>query len=313
MILNIFLILLGLVLILWGADRFTDGATGLARRWNVSELVIGLTIVAFGTSLPEFIVSFFSSIRGSGDMSVSNVMGSNIFNTLVIIGVSCLFVKINTTKGMIFRDIPFMFLSSLVLALVGIFYSSFSRLTALLLLVLFCVFIGYSLYLGKVQKFEVETDGDETSKSVLPLWKLFLFLFIGLACLVGGGNLMVDSAAELARSYGITERVIGLTILAGGTSLPELATSVVAARKGRNGLAMGNVVGSNIFNICFVLGACNMISPMKIAGIGMVDWCMLLGSCVLMWFFAFTGRKVVRWEGIGLISIYLVYLTSLLF
>lgn len=312
MILNIVFILLGLVLILFGADRFTDGATGLARRWNVSELVIGLTVVAFGTSLPEFIVSLLSSFYGSGDMSVSNVMGSNIFNTLMIIGVSCLFVKIEVSKGVIFRDIPFMALSSFVLAFVGITYSSFSRWSALLLLFLFGVFMAYSLYLGKMQKCELNCEDAEEPKPVPSLWKLILLLLVGLGCLVGGGNLMVDSAADLARSYGITERVIGLTILAGGTSLPEFATSVVAARKGRNGLAVGNVVGSNVFNICFVLGTCNMISPMQIKGIGMVDWAMLTGSCLFIWLFAFTKRKLVRWEGLILIASYLAYLINLI-
>lgn len=313
MILDIVFLLLGLVLILWGADRFTDGATGLARRWNVSELVIGLTIVALGTSLPEFMVSFMGAIRGSGDMSVSNVMGSNIFNTLIILGVSCLLVDVRVSKGALLRDMPYTFLVSVVLSAVGILYGGFSRWSALLLLCLFGVFLAYSLYLGKTQNCDLDEKGSDANPKQLPsLGKLFLLLVLGLLCLVGGGKLIVDSAAELARLFGITERVIGLTILAGGTSLPELVTSVFAAKKGYNGLAVGNVLGSNIFNICFVLGACNMIAPMQISGIGLVDWAMLTGSCLLLWFFSFTGRRLVRWEGLLLMGCYLAYLASLL-
>ena len=306
---NIVLLLVGTALVLWGADKFTDGACGVARRWNVSELMIGLTIVAMGTSLPELIVSLFSSIRGSGDMSVGNIVGSNIFNTLVIIGASAMAMKIAVTRVTLYRDVSLSFGVAVVLFLMGR-DGELSRVEGVLLLGVFAIFL-YNLFVAERKNKKNQTEAPEQPKDIEPVWKLLLLLVIGVASLVGGGQLLVNNAAELARSWGVSESVIGLTILAGGTSLPELATSVVAARKGSNDLALGNALGSNIFNITLVLGLCNVISPMHIPLISTTDWAFLIGSNVVLSVCAFTRMRLCRIEGFVLLLCYAAYLTLL--
>ena len=309
MLMNIVLLLVGTALVLWGADKFTDGACGVARRWNVSELMIGLTIVAMGTSLPELIVSLFSSIRGSGDMSVGNIVGSNIFNTLVIIGASAMAMKIAVTRVTLYRDITLSFGVAIVLFLMGR-DGELSRVEGVLLLGVFAIFL-YNLFMAERKNKKNQTEAPEQPKDIEPVWKLLLLLVIGVASLVGGVQLLVNNAAELARSCGVSESVIGLTILAGGTSLPELATSVVAARKGSNDLALGNALGSNIFNITLVLGLCNVISPMHIPLISTTDWAFLIGSNVVLAVCAFTRMRLCRLEGFVLLLCYAAYLTLL--
>ena len=309
MLMNIVLLLVGTALVLWGADKFTDGACGVARRWNVSELVIGLTIVAMGTSLPELIVSLLSSIRGSGDMSVGNIVGSNIFNTLVIIGASAMAMKIAVSRITLYRDVSLSFGVAVVLFLMGR-DGELTRLEGALLLGVFACFL-YNLFAAERKNKKNQTEAPEQPKDIEPVWKLLLFLVIGVASLVGGGQLLVNNAAELARSWGVSESVIGLTILAGGTSLPELATSVVAARKGSNDLALGNALGSNIFNITLVLGLCNVISPMHIPLISTTDWAFLIGSNVVLAVCAFTRMRLCRLEGFVLLLCYAAYLTLL--
>mgnify|MGYP003303244751 FL=1 len=309
MLMNIVLLLVGTALVLWGADKFTDGACGVARRWNVSELMIGLTIVAMGTSLPELIVSLFSSIRGSGDMSVGNIVGSNIFNTLVIIGASAMAMKIAVSRVTLYRDVSLSFAVAVVLFLMGR-DGELSRVEGVLLLGVFAIFL-YNLFMAERKNKKNQTEAPEQPKDIEPVWKLLLLLVIGVASLVGGGQLLVNNAAELARSWGVSESVIGLTILAGGTSLPELATSVVAARKGSNDLALGNALGSNIFNITLVLGLCNVISPMHIPLISTTDWAFLIGSNVVLAVCAFTRMRLCRLEGFVLLLCYAAYLTLL--
>ena len=309
MLMNIVLLLVGTALVLWGADKFTDGACGVARRWNVSELMIGLTIVAMGTSLPELIVSLLSSIRGSGDMSVGNIVGSNIFNTLVIIGASAMAMKIAVSRVTLYRDVSLSFGVAVVLFLMGR-DGELSRVEGVLLLGVFAIFL-YNLFMAERKNKKNQTEAPEQPKDIEPVWKLMLLLVIGVASLVGGGQLLVNNAAELARSWGVSESVIGLTILAGGTSLPELATSVVAARKGSNDLALGNALGSNIFNITLVLGLCNVISPMHIPLISTTDWAFLIGSNVVLAVCAFTRMRLCRLEGFVLLLCYAAYLTLL--
>lgn len=309
MLMNIVLLLVGTALVLWGADKFTDGACGVARRWNVSELMIGLTIVAMGTSLPELIVSLLSSIRGSGDMSVGNIVGSNIFNTLVIIGASAMAMKIAVSRVTLYRDVSLSFGVAVVLFLMGR-DGELSRVEGVLLLGVFAIFL-YNLFMAERKNKKNQTEAPEQPKDIEPVWKLLLLLVIGVASLVGGGQLLVNNAAELARSWGVSESVIGLTILAGGTSLPELATSVVAARKGSNDLALGNALGSNIFNITLVLGLCNIISPMHIPLISTTDWAFLIGSNVVLAVCAFTRMRLCRLEGLVLLLCYAAYLTLL--
>lgn len=305
MILNIFFLIIGIALVLWGADKFTDGASGIARKWHVSELVIGLTVVAMGTSLPELMVSLFSSLRGSSDMSVGNIVGSNIFNTLTIIGASALMMPVVIQKGVLYRDIPLSFVFALLLF--GLSYDgNITLLDAIFLLILFCGFLYYTYYIG--------THGQKTSDEVredTSIWKLLFLLLIGIVCLVSGGQLLVNNAADLARLWGVRESVIGLTILAAGTSLPELATSMVAAKKGSAGLAMGNAIGSNVFNIAFVLGICSAIRPMVVQDISMVDWAVFIFSNVLLWIFACSKRSLTKLEGFVLVLSYIAYLTYL--
>ena len=303
MILNIVYIIVGLVGVLWGADRFTDGACGLARKWKVSELIIGLTIVAMGTSLPEFVVSFISCLRGSGDMSVGNIIGSNTFNALVIVGVSCMLLTIPVERGVLWRDLPFCILVTVAFVLF-VMTGEINRLSAGVLCVLFVVFVAYNIYIGKRQR----GNANEVAEETTPMWKLVGLVLLGMGVLVGCGQMLVSGATEVARTLGVSEKVIGITILAAGTSLPELATSVVAARKGSDGLALGNVIGSNVFNIAFVLGACNMVSPMQTKDVNLVDLLTVLGSVVLLWLVCFTGRQLTRWEGVLLVAAYAAYL-----
>ena len=304
MLLDVCLLLVGIAIVLWGADKFTDGASSMARRWNVSEMVIGLTVVSMGTSLPEFVVSLFSALEGSADMSVGNVVGSNLFNSLVIVGMSALFISLTLTKKLISKDILFVIFSSVILIALG-HDGEVNRWEGLVLFICFCMYMYYS-YLSAKQEKEEPSDAETYG------WmKTIFYIILGIGCLVGGGNILVSSATSLALSCGMSERVVGLTILAAGTSLPELATSVVAARKGSRGMAIGNVVGSNLFNIFFILGVSSLICPLTIKGIGTLDWVALLGSSMLLFAFGRTGHKITRTEGIVMLSLYILYMVAL--
>lgn len=309
MILNCLLLVVGIALVLWGADRFTDGACGVARRWNVSEMVIGLTIVALGTSLPEFMVSFFSVLKGSADMSVGNIVGSNIFNTLVIVGASAMMMKMPVERSLLASDIPLSMLAALCLYGVAYFDGDISRVEGIFLLLFFFVFLYYTFWRARKNAPALEED-DKSAMMSVP--KILLFLIIGCACLVYGGQLMVDNAAVLAREWGVSERIIGLTILAAGTSLPELATSMMAARKGSNGLALGNAIGSNIFNIAFVVGICSIVRPMVVSDISIADWFTVISCNVLLWMLAFARRSLTTWKGVVLLAAYVLYLAVIL-
>ena len=276
MLLNCFLLVVGIALVLWGADRFTDGACAAARRWNVSEMVIGLTIVALGTSLPEFMVSFFSVLKGSADMSVGNIVGSNIFNTLVIVGASAMMMKMPVERSLLVFDIPLSLFAALSLYFVAYYDGNIRRIEGLGLLLFFCAFLYYTFWRSCKTNPEVEQNVSNVAQ--MPIPKILLLSMIGCGCLIFGGHLMVDNAAELAREWGISERIIGLTILAAGTSLPELATSMMAARKGSDGLALGNAIGSN----------------------------------VLLWVLAFFFFFLSSWKGAVLVLSYIAYLLYIL-
>ena len=298
-----------MAVVLWGADRFTDGACALARRLKVSELVIGLTVVALGTSLPEFIVSFMSVLRGSGNMSVGNIVGSNVFNTLVVIGASSIMLGMKVESSLLRRDLPLMFVASVLLVIFAGVNGVLSVWEGLMFLAFFSVYTYIAYRVGlRDRKAAQEVAHSEQ----MPYYKIVLFILIGMAALVLGGRFLVDNAAAVARRFDISESVIGITILAAGTSLPELMTSIVAARKGSEGLALGNAIGSNIFNIAFVLGICSTISPIIVSELTLTDWVMLLGSCLLVWLLAWTSRKLSRWEGVVLVACYLVYLALLI-
>ena len=298
-----------MAVVLWGADRFTDGACALARRLKVSELVIGLTVVALGTSLPEFIVSFMSVLRGSGNMSVGNIVGSNVFNTLVVIGASSIMLGMKVESSLLRRDLPLMFVASVLLIIFAGVNGVLSVWEGLMFLAFFSMYTYIAYRVGlRDRKAAQEVAHSEQ----MPYYKIVLFILIGMAALVLGGRFLVDNAAAVARRFDISESVIGITILAAGTSLPELMTSIVAARKGSEGLALGNAIGSNIFNIAFVLGICSTVSPIIVSELTLTDWVMLLGSCLLVWLLAWTSRRLSRWEGVVLVACYLVYLALLI-
>lgn len=307
MILNIFFIVIGIVLVLWGADRLTDGAVAVAEKMKMPQIVIGLTIVAMGTSMPEFCVSLISALKGTSDLAVGNIVGSNIFNTLLIVGVSALVAPMSIMKTTVRKDIPFALVASALL-LIMCLDGDISRIDAAILFVMFLIFMYITLRGAKVQG----TDVEEKEKKPMATWLSVVWILVGLACLIGGSNLFVDGATAVATKLGVSEAVIGLTIVAGGTSLPELATSVVSARKGNSGIAIGNVLGSNVFNILAILGLTGVISPMTLKGITMTDLSMMVISIILIWLFSFTKYKIERWEGAILTAVFAGYIYSLL-
>ncbi len=308
---NIVLLIGGLLLILVGANALTDGAASIAKRFHISSLVIGLTIVAFGTSAPELTVSVVSALKGSADMAIGNVVGSNIFNTLMIVGCTAAIVPISVTKGTLSKEIPLCILASVVLFICAndvlinkAATNTISSSDGMLLLCFFLIFLGYTFAIAH----NGSSEGESEIKD-MPVWKSVLFIAGGLAGLVYGGQFFVSGASEIARSLGISESIIGLTLVAGGTSLPELATSVVAALKKNPEMAIGNVIGSNLFNIFFVLGCSATISPLNIQGITNLDLGVLIGSCVLLYIFGwfFKKRTITRVEGIVMIACYIGY------
>ena len=312
MILNVLFILVGIVLVLWGADRLTDGAVAVAEKMKMPQIVIGLTIVAMGTSMPEFCVSLVSALKGTTDLAVGNIVGSNIFNTLLIVGVSAWVAPMTILKSTVRKDIPFTLFASVIL-LVMCLDGNISRLDAGILFVLFLVFMYVTLKGAKTKDYDTtaKTVPIEDNKKPMATWLSIVWIIVGLACLIGGSNLFVEGATKVAEHIGVSEAVIGLTIVAGGTSLPELATSVVSARKGNSGIAIGNVLGSNVFNILAILGVTGVITPMHLQGITMLDLSMMVLSTLLVWLFSFTKYKIARWEGIVLTIVFIGYMVVL--
>ena len=312
MILNVLFILVGIVLVLWGADRLTDGAVAVAEKMKMPQIVIGLTIVAMGTSMPEFCVSLVSALKGTTDLAVGNIVGSNIFNTLLIVGVSAWVAPMTILKSTVRKDIPFALFASVVL-LIMCLDGNISRLDAGILFVLFLVFMYVTLKGAKTKDDDTtaKTESIEDKKKPMAAWLSIVWIIVGLACLIGGSNLFVEGATKVAEHIGVSEAVIGLTIVAGGTSLPELATSVVSARKGNSGIAIGNVLGSNVFNILAILGVTGVITPMHLQGITMLDLSMMVVSTLLVWLFSFTKYKIARWEGVVLTIVFIGYMVVL--
>lgn len=342
MLLNALWIVVGVVLVLWGADRLTEGAVAVAERLRVPQIVIGLTIVALGTSMPELCVSVVSALKGTPDLAVGNVVGSNIFNALLIVGVAALVAPMTILRSTVFKDVPCALVASVVLLMMCQNDWVITRLDGAILFVFFLVFMqltikgatsaqpapqavqdqaaGKAQTAGKDQAQAAEknqaqgAEEKEASAGKRPMkgWLAGLWMVVGLAALIGGSNLFVGGATEVARALSVSDAVIGLTIVAGGTSLPELATSVVAAKKGNSGIAIGNVLGSNVLNILFILGLTGMISPMHIEGITNVDLYMMLVSTIMIWFFSFTKYTIERWEGAVLVLTFGGYMWYLL-
>ena len=303
---NIIYIVFGILMVLWGAGKLTDGATSIAAKMKIPPMIIGLTVVAMGTSMPEFFVSFVSALKGTSDLAVGNVVGSNIFNTMLIVGTTALVTPMVIAKSTVKKDIPFAVLASAMLLPMAI-DGSISRIDAA---VLFAVFIAFMLYTVRSAKKEKDS-GNEDEVKEMPVWRAVAFFVLGLACLIVGSNLFVDGATAVASLLGVSEAVIGLTVVAGGTSLPELATSVVAARKGQCAIAMGNVIGSNVFNILMILGITGIIHPTSIIGITRLDFIVMQLSIILLWIFSFTKYTVARWEGGLLVALFLAYMAWL--
>ena len=310
----------GLLLILLGANGLTDGAASVAKRFHIPSIVIGLTIVAFGTSAPELTVSISSALKGSVDIAIGNVVGSNTFNTLMIVG--CTAITRNTLK----REIPLGILSSFVLLICAndVFLDGggeniLSITDGLLLLCFFAIFLSYTFAIakrdGSMKEPEKEHLQEEDEIRLLPAWKSTLYILGGLTGLIIGGNFFVDGASGIARGLGVSESIIGLTLVAGGTSLPELATSIVAALKKNPEIAIGNVIGSNLFNIFFVLGCSASITPLRLTGITNFDLWVLVGSSILLWLFGiFFGKRIItRVEGSILILCYIAYTAVLIY
>ena len=325
MLLNIVYIIVGVALVLWGADRLTEGASSLARGMRVPEIVIGLTIVAAGTSAPELFVSLVSALKGTSDLAVGNVIGSNIFNTMLIVGCSALVDPMVVSKTTVKKDIPFAVVASFMLFALcfddmdspHLWGNDISRSDGIILLAGFLVFMIYTFRAAKNDGLmptpEELDENSELPKDYSKLWRNLAFIALGLACLIIGSNLFVDAASYVAHRYGVRQSVIGLTIVAGGTSLPELATSVVAAYKGRSSIAIGNVIGSNVFNILLILGTTAVVHPMRIMGITIVDLMMMLVSVGILWLFAYTKYAVSRREGALLVLGFLAYMAWLLY
>lgn len=303
---QVLLLIFGIVVVLKSADWLSNGAVGLATKLGISQIVIGLTIVAIGTSMPEFFVSIVSAIKGTPDLAVGNIVGSNIFNVLLIVGVAATVAPIAIQRATVRRDIPIAIVASIMLTFMML-DDNISRIDALILFAAFIAFIWITLRNSKNDA----NEKDASTEKVIPTWKSVLFIIFGLVGLVLGSNIFVDNASSLAHGWGISDAVIGLTIVAGGTSLPELATSAVAARKGDSGIAIGNVLGSNVFNILMILGLTGIISPMHIQNITYIDMAVMVISMALFWLFSFTKLRVERWEGCVLIACFLGYITWL--
>lgn len=322
---NILFLIGGLVLILLGANGLTDGASSVAKRLRIPSIVIGLTIVSFGTSAPELTVSLSSALKGSADIAVGNVVGSNIFNTLMIVGCTALFAPIVITRNTLRKEIPLCILSAVVLLICAndiilnkATENILDRVDGLLLLCFFAIFMGYTFAISKPSATEGQASQatpEEDEIKQLPWWKSILYIIGGLAALIYGGELFVNGATGIARHLGVSESIIGLTLVAGGTSLPELATSIVAALKKNPEIAIGNVIGSNLFNIFFVLGCSASITPLPLNGINNFDLLTLVGASILLWIFGlfFAKRTITRIEGSILVLCYVAYTAILIY
>lgn len=315
---DIFLLILGLALILGGANFLTDGSAALAQRFRVPEFIVGLTIVAVGTSTPELVVSVLSAAAGNSDVAIGNIVGSNIFNVFLILGVCALIAPLPLTGGNIRRDLPFLTAVSVLLLLLtsdrllGLGeVDAIGRIDGIVMLLLYIALIRYTIRAERRTAAQAtqttQTEKPQRSKS---LWLIVVMIAGGLAGLVFGGELFLDSATAIARALGVSESVIAITLVAGGTSLPELASSVVSLLKGKSEMALGNVIGSNIANILLILGLSATIHPLTLGGITRIDLLTVLLSSVLLFVTAFTFRRkaVDRWEGAIFLMIYALYI-----
>ena len=300
-LLNVLFLLAGFYFLVKGADLFVDGSSSVAKIFKIPSVIIGLTIVSIGTSLPEAAVSVTASLGGSYDLSIANVIGSNMFNSLVVIGASALICPFVVDRMIMKRDFPICAALTILLA-VMLRDNTLSRIEAIVLLILFALYILLLVMSAIKNKEEAEEE-----VKTLPAGKSILFILLGAAGIIAGGQLTVESAKFFAKAFGMSEMLIGLTVVAVGTSLPELVTSIVAAKKGESAIALGNVVGSNIFNILFILGLSGTVHPLGCEPSALIDTCILIGVCALIGLVCITGKKANRSEGAICVALYVMY------
>lgn len=306
---SILLLIIGMALLIKGADFFVDGASNIAKALRIPTLIIGLTLVSIGTSAPEFAVSLDASLKGENEISFGNVVGSNIFNTFVVIGVSAIITPLAVSKNVKKFDIPILLGIYGLLIIFG-FVSSPNIINLWEAIVIFSLTIIYTVFLIIREKKEPQPEEKEEEKKK-PWWLSLIFVAIGLAAIIFGGELVVDNAVLMAEKLHITKEIIGLTIIAIGTSLPELVTSIVAARKGENDIAVGNAIGSNIFNIILILGFCSILAPAAVTDSSLLDVIIVLFSGIVVFVFCFKSYKINRWQGVVMVSLYALYVTFL--
>ena len=319
--LALFMLIGGFVLLIKGADWFVEGASSVAKLLKVPAIIIGLTVVAFGTSLPEASVSISSAIAGMNSLAVSNVVGSNIFNTLVVLGASALIVPVCVQPDSVRKEIPFSILCTVVLLAalllgmnVGAAETTYTigRIGGLVLLAVFAFYMYWQISAALKSRKAGENDEGEDEVKVLSPLKSLIFIVVGVACIILGGNFVVDGASAIALKFGMSETLVGMTIVALGTSLPELVTSMIAAKKGESDLALGNAIGSNIFNIVFVLGFSAFISPITVDILAVIDTVAVIAVSALVLVFSVTGKKISRAEGAIMVAAYVGYLVYMI-
>ena len=309
-VIQLVLLALGFVLLVKGADWFVDGASKVAEKFGIPQLVIGLTIVAIGTSLPEAAVSVSAALKGSAEITIGNIVGSNILNVLLILGITSVITPIAVQKSTVRYELPFMIAVSALLLGIGYTDKLVVRADGLILWGLLICYIAYLLHMAKKGEDMPEETSDEDKP--MPIWKMILLIVVGAGMIVLGSDVAVDAATALARIFGMSERLIGLTIVAFGTSLPELVTSATAAVKGKADIAVGNIVGSNIFNILFVVGTSALITPVAYAANFFVDSIVCIGAAVLLWVLVVKNKRLGRLGGVCMLVCYAAYFIYLM-
>lgn len=308
LLLEVLLLALGFLMLVKGADWFVDGAAGIAEKFGIPQLIIGLTIVAMGTSAPETAVSITAALKGSADITIGNIIGSNILNVLIILGITSVIIPIAVAKSTVWVEIPFTAAVTILLVVLGYSGNQITLAEGIILWVVFISYLLYLLWMAKKNKEEVD-EAHETK----PIWKLLFITIVGMVLIILGSDFTVDAATAIAKAIGMSERFIGLTIVALGTSLPELVTSVSAALKGKADIAIGNIVGSNIFNILFVVGTSSLITPVIFASSFVIDGMIALAAMILLWLCVFKNKKLGRIGGAAMLigyAAYFVYLIS---
>ena len=302
---SLFILIVGFVLLMKGADVFVEGSSSIAKRFHIPSLIIGLTIVAMGTSLPECAVSITASLEGNNALAVANAVGSNIFNLMVVCGISALFVPITVQKDTLKREFPFSIVCAVLLMVLGFIGMELGHIDGIILLVLF---IGYLIYMILSAKKAMNVHNEEEEIKIIPMWQSVVYIIGGAIAIKYGGDFVVESASKIALTLGMSQNLVGLTIVSLGTSLPELVTSIVAAKKGEVDMALGNVIGSNIFNILLVLGIASAISPIAFIFENITDIMILSVFSIIVLYFAWTKEKIDRKEGIMMLVLYVGYL-----